>query len=75
MVMRLLIWNLSESRTTIDELRESLPELEAPSRWIWNEASDRFGVIVVGDDLPESIGWAQDLVGGEPDVYEEFDAA
>jgi hypothetical protein len=32
-------------------------------------------VIVVGDDLPESIGWAQDLVGAEPDVYEEFDSA
>jgi len=74
MVVRLLIWNVFESRTTIDELRESLPELDAPSRWIWNEANDRFGVIVVGDDLPESIGWAQDLVGEEPDVYEEFDA-
>ena len=27
-----------------------------------------------GDDLPEAIGWAQDLVGDEPDVYEEFDS-
>jgi hypothetical protein len=32
-------------------------------------------VIVYGDELPESIGWAQDLVGDEPDVYEEFDSA
>jgi hypothetical protein len=30
---------------------------------------------VFGEDLPESIGWAQDLVGEEPDVYEEFDSA
>jgi hypothetical protein len=74
-IVRILIWNLLDSRTTIDELRESLPELTPPSQWIWNEASERFGVIVVGDDLPESIGWAQDLVGSEPDVYEEFDSA
>jgi hypothetical protein len=74
-VVRLLIWNVFESKTTLDELRESLPELTAPSRWIWNEASERFGVIAYGDDLPEAIGWADDLVGSEPDVYEEFDSA
>ncbi len=74
MIVRLLIWNTVESQTTIDELRESLPELEEPSRWIWNEASERFGVLAFGDDLPEAVGWAQDLVGDDPDVYEEFDA-
>jgi hypothetical protein len=73
-VLRLLIWNIAESKSTIDELRESLPELVPPSRWIWNDASERYGVLAFGDDLPEAIGWAQDLVGGEPDVYEEFDA-
>jgi hypothetical protein len=70
----LLIWNVVDSKTSIDELRDSLPELDPPSRWIWNEASERFGAIVAGDDLPEVIGWAQDLVGDEPDVYEEFDS-
>ncbi len=75
MLVRLLIWNVSESQTTIDELRESLPELVAPSIWIWNEATERFGVLVFGEDLPEAIGWAQDLAGGEPDVYEEWDSA
>jgi hypothetical protein len=71
---RLLIWNVAESQTTIDELRASLPELEPPSRWILNEASERFGVLAFGDELPESVGWAQDLVCGEPAVYEEFDS-
>jgi hypothetical protein len=75
LIVRLLIWNVLESKTSIDELRDSLPELVPPSRWIWNEATERFGVIVVDDDLPESIGWAQDLVGDDPDVYEEFDSA
>jgi hypothetical protein len=74
-IVRLLIWNVFDSKTTIDELRESLPELVPPSQWIWNEATERFGVMVVGEDLPESIGWAQDLVGDEPDVYEEFESA
>lgn len=73
MILRLLIWNVFESQTTLDELRASLPELEPPSQWIWNEASDRFGVLAFGDDLPESVGWAQDLVGDDPDVFEEFD--
>ena len=75
MVVRLLIWNVAESKTTIAELQESLPELETPSRWIWNDAAERFGVLAFGEDIPEAVGWAQDLVGDEPDVYEEFDSA
>ena len=74
MVVRLLIWNVFESKTTIDELRGSLPQLVPPDRWIWNEASDRFGVIAYGEELPEALGYAQDLIGEEPDVYEEFDS-
>ncbi len=75
MIMRLLIWNVYESKTTIDELRESLPELDEPSQWIWSEAAERFGALAFGEELPEAVGWAQDLVGAEPDVYEEFDTA
>ncbi len=73
MLLRLLIWNVAESKTTTYELRDSLPELEEPNRWIWNDVSERFGVLAFGDELPEAVGWAQDLVGAEPDVYEEFD--
>ncbi len=73
MIVRILIWNLAASQTTIDELRATLVELEPPSEWIWNEASERFGIVAFGDELPETLGWAQDLIGGDPDVYEEFD--
>jgi hypothetical protein len=73
-VVRILIWSLFDSKTTIDELRDSLPELEAPSTWIWNEASERFGLVVFGDELPSAVDIARDLVGRDPDVYEEFDA-
>ena len=74
MVVRILIWNVFESKTTLDELRDSLPELEPPSQWIWNEATERFGIVAVGEDLPEAVGWAQDLIGGKAVVYEEFDS-
>ncbi len=73
MIVRILIWNLFDSKTTIDELRGSLPELVPPSTWIWNEANDRFGLVLFSEDLPESVGWARDLVGEDPEVYEEFD--
>ena len=73
MVVRVLIWNVVDSQTTITELEDSLPALEPPSEWIWNEASERFGVIAFGEELPEALGWAQGLIGSDPDVYEEFD--
>jgi hypothetical protein len=72
-IVRLLIWSLFDSKTTIDELRDSLPQLEPPSTWLWNEASDRFGLVAFGDELPPDIGDAKELVGREPDVLEEFD--
>jgi hypothetical protein len=72
-IVRILIWNLFDSSTTIDELRESLPELPLPSSWIWNEASERFGAVVHDEELPEAVGWATDLIGADADVYEEFD--
>ncbi len=74
MIVRVLIWNLFDSKTTIDELRDALVSLEPPSTWIWNEANERFGILAFGDELPEAAGWARDLIGEEPDVYEEFDA-
>jgi hypothetical protein len=63
-----------ESKTTLDELRDALPELEPPSSWIWNEAAERFGIVSHGEELPEAVGWAQGLIGAEPDVYEEWDS-
>lgn len=73
MIVRILIWSLHDSKTTIDELRDSLPELVPPSTWIWNDASERFGIVDFGEELPEATGWARDLIGDDPDVYEEFD--
>jgi hypothetical protein len=72
-IVRILIWSIFDSKTTIDELRDALPELEPPSTWIWNEASERFGLVVSGEELPDAVGLARELIGEDPEVYEEFD--
>ena len=73
MIVRILIWSLSDSKTTIGELEDALPELDPPSTWIWSESSERFGVVVNGDELPEAVAEVRELIGEDPDVYEEFD--
>ena len=73
MIVRIVIWSLFDSKTTIDELRGRLPALEEPSAWIWNDAIERFGLVAFGDDLPAGLADARELLGREPDIYEEFD--
>jgi hypothetical protein len=73
MIVRILIWSLFDSKTTIGELEDALPELEPPSIWIWSESSERFGVVLYGDELPPAVAEMRELIGEDPDVYEEFD--
>ena len=72
MIARILIWNLFESKTTLEELREHLPALPDGDVWIANEAQDRFGLISFGDRLPD-LGEVPELIADEPAVAEEFD--
>jgi hypothetical protein len=72
-IVRILIWGIFDSKTTIDELRETLPALAPPSEWIWSESGERFGVVAFGDELPDAVSTAWELIGDDPDVYEEFD--
>jgi hypothetical protein len=71
-IVRILIWSLYDSRTSLDELRAHLPELPDGSRWISNEALERLGLIAFGDELPD-LGEVPQLVGKDPEVAEEFD--
>ena len=73
MIVRVLLWGLFDSKTTIDELRPQLPELEPPSAWIWNGAAERFGLIAYGDELPDWLPAIRDLIGANPEVAETFD--
>ena len=72
MIVRILIWNLFDSKTTLDELRERLPTLPAGDRWVSNGAQDRLGLITFGDELPD-LGEVPALIGVDPVIAEEFD--
>jgi hypothetical protein len=71
-IARILIWNLFDSKTTLDELREHLPELPEGDVWITNDAQERFGLVSFSD-APPDLRRIQELIGTEPQVAEEFD--
>jgi hypothetical protein len=71
-IARILIWNLFDSKTTLEELREHLPSLPEGHVWIANEAQDRFGLISFGEELPD-LGEVPQLIGDEPAIADEFD--
>jgi hypothetical protein len=70
--LRFLLWNLADSKTTLDELRAKLPELPEGDHWISDPAGERFGLISFsGDDEPAAE--ARELIGKDPEVGEEFE--
>ena len=72
-VVRILIWNLADSMTTVAEVRERV-DPDGDVRFIWNEAQERFGAIAVAADVPQ-LDELRALIGKEPDVAEEYDTA
>jgi hypothetical protein len=71
-VLRILIWNLADSKTTLDEVREQLPHPGDGELWIKNDAQERFGLVAAGGTLPD-LKKLRDLIGKDPDVAEEYD--
>jgi hypothetical protein len=71
-IARILIWNLVDSKTALDELRERLPALPEGDRWVSNGVQDRLGLITFGDELPD-LGEVPTLIGADPVIAEEFD--
>ena len=67
MIVRLVLWRLDE-RT---------PPVAAPSTFLVNEGAEQIGVLVVAEEdeppLPQ-LEALRDLVGREPDLYEEYEA-
>jgi hypothetical protein len=68
--VRLLLWNLADSKTTLDELRTRLPELPNGDVWVSHEPSERFGLISFSGEIPPEI---RELIGKDPEVGEEFE--
>lgn len=71
-VVRILIWNLADSKTSLDELREQLPDLADGDLWIANASQERFG-LVSSSDAPPDLQRVRELLGVEPAVAEEYD--
>ncbi len=83
MIVRLVLWNLADSKTTLDELRQHLdaaPE-QAPGlrfrAWISDEATERFGAVELWESAEEAAQevprQVRDLIGKDPEVGEIFD--
>ena len=87
MLVRLVLWSLADSKTTIEELRrylrdesvdafEDVPGLRFKA-WISDEATDRWGAVYLWesrDDAQQELpSRARELIGKEPDIGEEFD--
>ena len=71
MTVRLLLWNVADSKTTLDELRAKLPDLPEGDVWISDPATDRFGLISFSGSLL-SIGRIRALIGKDVEIGEEF---
>jgi hypothetical protein len=86
-LVRLVLWNLADSQTTIEELRrylrdesvdafEDVPGLRFKA-WISDETTERWGAVYLWesreDAQQELPSRARELIGKEPDIGEEFD--
>jgi hypothetical protein len=70
--VRLLLWNVADSKTTLDELRAHLPDLPDGDVWISDTATERFGLISFSGSLG-AIGRVRELIGKDPEIGEEFE--
>jgi hypothetical protein len=87
-LVRLVLWSLADSDTTVEELRdylrdESVDAFQSDVRgllfkaWISDESSDRWGAIYVWESREASEqplpSRASELIGKDPDLVEVFD--
>jgi hypothetical protein len=87
LLLRLVLWNLADSKTTIEELRRYLRDesvdafAEVPGlrfkAWVSDEATERWGAIYLWES-PEAAeqevpSRAEELIGKPPDIGEDFD--
>ena len=84
MIVRLVLWNLADSKTTVAELRryfsdetfDDVPGLRF-NAWISDEATERWGAISFWESeeaarqpLPSRV---RELIGKDPEIGETFD--
>jgi hypothetical protein len=85
-LVRLVLWNLADSKTTIGELRRYLRDESVDSYaeaeglrlklWLSDEVTDRWGAVYLWESREASeqaVASARELIGKDPDIVEEFD--
>jgi hypothetical protein len=86
-LVRLVLWTLADSKTTIEELRRYLRDESVDAfagvpglrfkAWFSDEATDRWGAVYLWESREaaeqELPSRAQELIGKPPDIGEEFD--
>jgi hypothetical protein len=86
-ILRLVLWNLADSKTTIGELRRYLREesvdqfAKVPGlrfkAWISDEATERWGAVYLweSEEAAQQVvpSRARELIGKDPDIGEDFD--
>jgi len=86
-VVRFVLWNLADSKTTIGELRRYLRDesvdqfAEVPGlrfkAWISDETTERWGAVYVWESAAAAEqrvpSRARELIGKDPDIGETFD--
>ena len=83
MIVRLVLWSLADSKTTLAELRQHLGDTseEAPGlrfrAWVSDEATERFGAVELWESAEEAAQEVprrvRELIGKDPEVGEIFD--
>jgi hypothetical protein len=86
-LLRLVLWNLADSKTSIEELRrylrdesvdafEQVPGLRFKA-WFADETTERWGAVYLWESREAAEqdvpSRARELIGKEPDIGEEFD--
>ena len=71
-VVRILVWNLADSKSSLEEVQSQLPPLGDGDVWIANEPQERFGLVSTSGDLPD-LQKIRDLIGKEPEIAEEYE--
>jgi hypothetical protein len=87
LLLRLVLWNLADSKTTIEELRRYLRDesvdafAQVPGlrfkAWVSDAATERWGAVYLWESAEaaeqEVPSRAEELIGKPPDIGEDFD--
>jgi hypothetical protein len=86
-LVRIVLWNLADSKTNVAELRRYLRDESVDAfaavpglrfkAWVSDEATERWGAVYLWESAEatraETPSRARELIGKDPDIAEEFD--